>query len=182
MPVSNYFNINPLMQQVRIISKTFPINSVLDIGCGFGKYGFLMREFLDIRLRRYDKKEWLAKIDAVEIYEKYITPMHGYLYDDIYIRNIYHLIGTLPTYDIIIMSEVLEHLPEKIGEKVLEELVDRSRLALFVAFPPNCKLHDPKWDNPNEAHISQWDLEKIQGIDSRFEELTRSLFMVKKNV
>ena len=44
MPSSHYFQLNEI---VDLIALTNPVK-VLDIGVGFGKYGFLAREYLEL--------------------------------------------------------------------------------------------------------------------------------------
>ena len=182
MPVSNYFNINPIMANVREINKIKKTKSVLDIGCGFGKYGFLMREFLDIRLKRYNKLEWETQIDAVEIYEEYFTPVHRHIYSMCYAQDICKFVDVIYNYDIILLSEVIEHIEYTKGFNLLKKLIDKTNQAIFIAFPPDCKLHDPKWPNPHEAHISQWNYEKLLDVDYRFVKLNNTLYTLKKIV
>ena len=182
MPVSNYVNIPQVMRITKELTKQpdVHINSVLDIGCGFGKFGFMFRELLDVRLKRYNRDEWLVRLDTVEIYEKYITPMHKHLYDNIVIGDIVKEVDRLPNYDIIMMSEVLEHIPKGDGFCLVNKLINKTKYILFLSFPPDCKLHDPGWDNKHEAHISQWNLEILKEINPKFENINRSLFMLRK--
>jgi hypothetical protein len=49
-------------------------NSVLDIGTGFGKYGLLCREYLELWDGRQNYDKFLRRIDGVEAFESYITP------------------------------------------------------------------------------------------------------------
>ena len=58
-------------------------HSVLDIGPGFGKYGVLCREFLEIWDGRYEYK-FKRRIDCVEVFPDYITDLHRYIYNSIY--------------------------------------------------------------------------------------------------
>jgi len=44
MPTSDLYNITPILT---IISNLKP-KKILDVGCGFGKYGLLMREYLEV--------------------------------------------------------------------------------------------------------------------------------------
>ena len=54
--------------------------------------------------------DWQCRIDCIEAFEKYITPAHKYIYNNIYIGN---ATGILPAldhhYDLILMVDVLEH-------------------------------------------------------------------------
>jgi hypothetical protein len=68
MPSSSWKHISKTIEQIWDISPT----SVLDIGIGFGKWGFLLREYLEVCQGRYQKSEWCIKIDGIEIFEPYI--------------------------------------------------------------------------------------------------------------
>ena len=109
MPCSRPSALAPMCN--RIIEKN-PA-SVLDIGIGFGKIGFLAREYTDVRLGRYFN--WQTKIDGIEIFEKYVTPLQRAIYSNIYVGNAIDILPTLGDYDIIICSDMLEHLSEKDG-------------------------------------------------------------------
>ncbi len=39
--------------------------SILDVGVGFGKYGLLIRDILEIPFERYNKQQWICQIDGV---------------------------------------------------------------------------------------------------------------------
>lgn len=83
--------------------------TVLDIGAGNGKYGFLFREALDLDYGRFSG--WKTRIDAVEIESAYITPVHRYLYDNVYVEDWLTMTPDF-TYDLVFMGDVLEHFKE----------------------------------------------------------------------
>jgi hypothetical protein len=76
MPSSHLYQIPTI---IKIICGLKP-DSILDIGCGFGKYGFLAREYLEIWQSRYQKSEWVIKIDCIEVYGPYLTELPQYIY------------------------------------------------------------------------------------------------------
>jgi FKBP-type peptidyl-prolyl cis-trans isomerase 2 len=135
----------------RIIEKN--PTSVLDIGIGFGKFGFLAREYTDIRLGRYFSCE--TRIDGIEIFEKYVTPLQRQIYDNIYIGNAISILPTLGVYDMIICSDMLEHLSEKDGVFLLDSIKEKSRFAMIVT-PVRVLRQEALYDNENEKHISVW--------------------------
>ena len=71
MPVSLLRHI-PL--QVGAVMDLHP-NSVLDVGCGFGIYGALLREYLDVWCAPCEYGEHRTRIDAIEVYD--LTPFVG---------------------------------------------------------------------------------------------------------
>jgi len=130
--------------------------SVLDIGFGFGKFGFLAREYTDVRLGRYFN--WKTRIDGIEIFEKYVTNLQREIYNNIYIGNAIDILPTLGCYDMIICSDVLEHFSEQDGTVLLNLIKDRCKFAL-IATPVTVLHQEALYDNENERHISAWSKE-----------------------
>jgi hypothetical protein len=178
MPVSNYTNIGPIMNYVRAIHKENPITSVLDIGIGFGKYGVLMREFFDIRVKRYDKETWKTIIDGIEIWAPYVNNLQQFIYDRVYTGDIMKLYERLPAYDLILMSEVIEHIPKDDGLKLLISL--KFDKALIITTP---QVFSPRsgmdWENPYERHVSLWQEHELRYIFPDVKALNRTTFVVK---
>ena len=83
MPSSHYFQLNEI---VDLISLADPVK-LLDIGVGFGKYGFLAREYLELWKDGGDYQKWNRQIDGIEAFEPYITPVHQFIYNNIFIGN-----------------------------------------------------------------------------------------------
>jgi len=132
--------------------------SVLDIGIGFGKFGFLAREYTDVRLGRYFN--WKTRIDGIEIFEKYITRLQKEIYDHIYIGNTIDVLPTLGRYDMIICSDVLEHFSEQDGTGLLDLIKDRCKFAM-IATPVTVLHQEALYNNEHERHISAWSKETL---------------------
>ena len=133
---------------------------VLDVGVGFGKYGFLLREYTDIwemaSVDDYRREHWKTVIEGIDATPDYITPLHEYVYDKIHIGDVTTLIDSLGTYDVIIMGDVLEHFDKPAGEVLLDKLYAHTNQCLLLTFPPNCRANDSVIGNPYEAHRSAW--------------------------
>ena len=152
MPCSRPSVLGPMCN--RIIEKN-PM-SVLDIGIGFGKFGFLAREYTDVRLGRYFN--WETRIDGIEIFEKYVTRLQRDIYDNIYIGNAIDILGTLGRYDMIICSDMLEHLSEKDAVFLLDSIKEKSKFAMIVT-PVRVLRQEALYNNEHEKHISAWSRE-----------------------
>lgn len=133
--------------------------SVLDIGVGFGKFGFLAREYTDVRLGRYFN--WETRIDGIEIFEKYITQLQRKIYDNIHIGNAIDILPTLDQYDMIICSDMLEHLSNKDGLLLLDLVRKKSKFAM-IATPARVLQQEAVYDNEYERHISAWSGEELE--------------------
>ena len=64
MPTSPFGHINSLVGYLLMINPS----SLLDIGLGNGKIGFIARDALDVMLgERYKREQWRIKIDGIDM-------------------------------------------------------------------------------------------------------------------
>lgn len=118
--------------------------SVLDIGIGNGKYGFLCREYLpDI------------KLEGIEIHRPYVGPIQYLIYDSIHIGDAREILPGLDNYDLILMVDMLEHLEREDGKEVLDCAALRSG-NIILSTPKHIGSQGHSHGNPYEAHRSQW--------------------------
>ncbi len=126
--------------------------SVLDVGCGFGKYGVIFREYLDVLWERYDKSEWKARIDAVEACDHCITPLHRYIYNTVFIGDA-RKISIPQHYDLVFMGDVLEHMPKEDGEKLIDKFDTKW---ILISTPTIMVEQKPYKGNEYEKHEYIW--------------------------
>lgn len=147
---------------VACIARQLRPATVLDIGVGFGKYGYLFREYTDIwdmtTVGDYDRSQWKTRIEGIEATAEYLTPMHRYLYDDIHVGDVRTVLDSLPQYDVIIMGDVLEHFTKGEGDALLDRLYAHANQCVLLTFPRNCAINHNVLGNPYEAHRSPWDV------------------------
>ena len=148
MPTSHQAIITPIINKVVELQP----KSVLDLGIGFGKWGSLCREYLDVWAWRFYQNEWKARIDGVEGWEKYRSPGWGN-YNSVKIGNIQDVLPGLGDYELIMMIEVLEHFDREMGQSVLTEIFKHSKSAIISY--SNCDQHNVR-GNDLEDHKSQW--------------------------
>lgn len=153
MGTSNWQNIS---YNIELVRKLDPA-TILDVGVGFGRWGILFREFLEIwNSGRYDGK-WERIIDGVEIFPGYIKDYHKYFYSDIYLQDaLSFLKSTDKKYDLINFGDVLEHFTKDEGEELLKIAVEKGRNVLINI--PIGKYWEQRGteENPYEAHKSIW--------------------------
>ncbi|MGB9696181.1 MAG: class I SAM-dependent methyltransferase [Ignavibacteria bacterium] len=154
MGTSNWQNIS---YNIDLIKKINP-QKILDIGCGFGRWGFLCREFLDVwDDGNYKKSDFSRTIDAVEIYENYIQAYHHYFYNNIYIENaVDFLYSTTNSYDLIIAGDVIEHLPKKDGFKLIKLALNKSKFVMINIPVGKDWPQEASEENIYEEHRSIW--------------------------
>jgi hypothetical protein len=153
MGTSNWQNISYCIELIRKINP----ESILDIGAGFGRWGILSREFLEIWEEENYTDKWKRKIDAVEIYDKYVKPYHSYFYDNVYIVNALDYVNEMKeNYDLIICGDVIEHFGKKDGEILIDTCLKKSRY-LMINIPVGDKWEqEESGGNEYEKHRSVW--------------------------
>ncbi len=160
MPTSPYAHLYHIVTFLAAIEPA----SILDIGLGNGKYGFLARDLLDVMLgERYRKEDWQIKIDGIEIFSDYIQDHQKAIYDSIYIGNAYDVIDSLGTYDAIILGDVLEHFEKKQACELLDKCMAHCNTHIIVCIPLGEKWTQPEiYGNPYEQHLSFWKFEEFE--------------------
>jgi len=152
MPTSHHGQINEILD---LVITTNP-KTMLDIGIGFGKYGFLAREYLELADGRDVYDDWTRRIDGVEAFENYITPLQRKIYDNIYTGNILDIIDELETnYDLIILIDVLEHFTYEDGMILLEKLTKNAK-HLIISTPIVVTDQGDAFNNIYETHRFEW--------------------------
>lgn len=159
MPSSNCILISKVVREIENMNPA--PDSILDIGVGFGKYGFLAREYTDIRLGRYEKRNWTTRIDGIEIFGKYITELHHFIYSNIYLGDACELIKNFSGYDLMMFFDVIEHLPYEKGIEILNMIKQKSKYAL-ISTPVNVVPQEAYLGNLFEQHISAYPLSVLQ--------------------
>lgn len=116
---------------------------ILDVGCGYGKYSVLLREYLDPD----------PIIDGVEAWEPYVDNHNlRNLYTKLYVSDVLDLPQeTLDQYDLVMMGDVIEH----IEKEPAIELLKRIRGWIIIATPFD-HFHTDEGLPPTEAHVSHW--------------------------
>lgn len=153
MPTSYYGQISTVMNFVQEINP----KSILDVGIGFGKYGVLCRENLDIPYERYPKDTWQVRIDGIEGYKGYKNPIHTYVYNKVYYGTIEKTIKKLDTlYDLALMIDVLEHFEKKAGDEIIPQIQSKCRKLLVSV--PAVPSQQTYLDNHLETHKSIWQI------------------------
>lgn len=134
MPTSDYYS-----DVLHVIEQINP-ESILDIGVGFGKWGVLCREILEIYQGRYYSKDWKKTIDGIEIFESYRNEFWELVYNNIYVGDAMDAVDRLGMYDLILCCDVIEHFVKDDGLVLLEKLLQQGKkerlslLHLLAAF------------------------------------------------
>ena len=145
-------------------------SSILDIGVGFGKVGYLAREYLEVWSRRYDKSEWKTKVYGIEAFERYRNPAWDFYYDKVLIGDANQLIDDVPQVDLITCLDVIEHFEKREGTIFLEKCLAKAR-HVIISSPIKFYAQDAVFGNVHEVHRSHWREEDFRDYDYVFQTL-----------
>jgi SAM-dependent methyltransferase len=137
---------------VRTLADIDP-RSVLDVGPGYGRYGFLFRE-------RLDDFRWERRLDGVDVFPDYLERSRtAFLYDRFFTGDF--LAVELPAeYDLVMMIDVLEHFSDDDGERALDKALALAPRVLIAS--PLGVEQGAMYGNPHEEHLSEWPSERLE--------------------
>jgi 2-polyprenyl-3-methyl-5-hydroxy-6-metoxy-1,4-benzoquinol methylase len=159
MPSSQYYHISKIMEMIISVNP----KSVLDVGSGFGKFGVLCREYLELWDGR-QKYEFNRRVDCVEVFQKYISPLYEYIYDNIYNNNILEIAPKLDNkYDLILLIDVLEHFEKSDGFNLLTTLLANNE-CILVSTPKKPTPQKDAFNNVHEIHRSVWSAKELSSL------------------
>jgi 2-polyprenyl-3-methyl-5-hydroxy-6-metoxy-1,4-benzoquinol methylase len=144
---------------VNLMTRLAP-SRVLDIGKGFGKYGFLLHEYYGIdNNTKPDATKTLAQqsrvtIDAVECNQDYLWPHIAQFYSRVFVGRIEDMYLNLHGYDTVLMLDVIEHLQPSYGKAIIEHFIYEG--STMVISTPNVFFNQELYDSPEEHHVSFW--------------------------
>jgi hypothetical protein len=154
---------------LRAVTERRP-QAILDSGIGFGTFGQLFRQYLDVWEGRVAREDWRVRIDGVELVAERVQPHQRHVYDRVEIGDIRRLVPELAAatdYDVILFGDVLEHLPKDDAVELLRVAVTLARDLVLVRIP----LGDG-WRRrgriPADDHLSRWRLDDFAGYVGTF--------------
>jgi len=160
MPSSQHYHISKILD---IIIHINPM-SVLDIGTGFGKYGVLCREYLELWDGRNNYSQFLRRIDGVEAFGDYITPLHKFVYNNIYINDVMEVLDKIESrYDLVLLIDILEHFEKHQGETLLHRILSKND-GVLISTPKKPNSQKDAFGNVYETHRSQWTKDDLSSI------------------
>jgi hypothetical protein len=151
---------NTIPTIIHIVKQIRPA-SILDVGVGFGKWGHLFREYTDIVAaehdpKRYKRKHWQVRIDGIEGHAAYLTPMHRFLYNAIFIGEAGEIVRRVSRYDLIFLGDIIEHFDKTDGLSLLERCIAKATKAVVLSTPKHETLQSDLCGNELERHRSVW--------------------------
>lgn len=142
--------------------------TVLDIGKGFGKYDFLIHEYAGIsNVKKLNpsltmSQQSAIKVDAVEIDSDLLLPHLDQIYSKTFVGDIFELYKELPTYEVVLMIDVIEHLDKEKAVLLLKYFLE-TKAYLIIATPLDF-FRQELYDSEFEHHISHWRLTDFKNL------------------
>jgi hypothetical protein len=133
-------------------------SAVLDAGIGFGLWGALLRQYLDVWSGRIQPEQWATRIDGIEIDEKRVQAHARHLYTEILVGDIREVLPVRAAeqrYDVILFGDVLEHLPKADALALLDTAVDLALQQVVVRIPLGDGWRREGREEPDH-HRSRW--------------------------
>jgi hypothetical protein len=135
--------------------------SILDVGIGFGKWGLLFREYLDINAQgqaeaTYEEHRRLIRIDGLEAYAPYVGEHQRAIYDAIYIGEALRSLPQMDPYDLVFAADILEHFTKQEGWAFVTEVLAKAHQGVLLVTPAIEFSQGPVFGNPYEIHRSAW--------------------------
>lgn len=134
------------------------LNSVLDVGCGYGEWGFFLKTRKNCK--------WVIGIDIWKPYLKNLKPYK--VYDDLIQAKAAFLPFRPKSFQLILCIEVIEHMKKQEGFqmlKELEEIGNKIIVTTILNYP-----QDTINGNIYQRHVSEWrtsDFQKL-GYNARY--------------
>ena len=151
MPTSDHHNIVPILSVIQNLQP----RSVLDIGCGFGKYGVLIREYLDVWQERLEPLSWKTHIVGVEAFAPYKNPIIEYVYDEVHVGPAEQVVPSLGSFDLVLIADVIEHLERSAAVALVKRCLEISTV-LIISTPREFYPQGDVFGNPYEIHRILW--------------------------
>ncbi|MCM8548902.1 class I SAM-dependent methyltransferase [Streptomyces sp. STCH 565 A] len=137
-------------------------NTVTDVGPGEGTYARLFRPV--------HAGIWWT---AIEIYKPYVAKYKlrstktRRMYDEIHIEDVRESEDHLFHRDLVILGDVLEHMPRGSAVTLLETIVAAGAWHILVSVPIVDSPQGEVDGNPHEAHVHQWAADDMDAVMAR---------------
>jgi len=139
-----------------------PEFKILDVGAGFGKWGFLIRDSFDVMsFQNFKKEDWKLDITAIEPFPKCITHLQENIYNKIIKKDFFECIDDLENFDLVIFGDVIEHFEKEKGYEVIEKLFKHTN-NIIISTPNGFLPQGPWGENELEIHKSGWTIEDFK--------------------
>lgn len=154
MPISSRINRRPIIGHIsrRIALENAKSIDILDLGIGLGVFGQLIKKKIRIPV----------SLTGVEIWEKYRN-RRWKCYDEVIIEDVRTFVEhNYKQFDAILLIDLLEHLDQPDGQKLLNNIVGQAKGTVIVSTPVTEYPQGSYKGNPYEQHRYFWKDDDLQ--------------------
>jgi len=145
--------------------------SVIDVGCGMGGWGVVIREYLEFWYGRLERNDWHVRVEGVEIFERYRNPLWE-LYDRVHVGDALAFLQSGQRFDIGLCCDVIEHFRKDDGRRLLDAMLDSCDTVLLttpISFWDDVGVVQQQ--NAHQRHLSLWGEKDFAGTTGKLVEL-----------
>lgn len=136
---------------VTIAIRNYKCRTILDLGCGFGTYAFLIRRYLEPH--KFIRDKWIFNITGIDIHSHIQNGLNEIIYDDLRVESIINV--KYNKYDLVLMLDVIEHLTKEEGLKIIKSILKTCK-CLVVRTPYGWRPQRDLDNNIYNVHKSSW--------------------------
>jgi SAM-dependent methyltransferase len=125
--------------------------TILDIGCGFGKYGVLMREYLELWQEKLHPESWKTNIVAIDAFAGYHNPIWDLVYNHVKIGDAKAILPTLGNFDLILIADVIEHFEKPDAINLVKSCLKQAKVVI-ISTPRHFYAQGNSFGNDYEIH------------------------------
>ena len=147
-------------------------DKIIDIGCGIGRLGFVIRDLTDYKWGNFSKDSFELNLIGVDIWEPYLKETQKALYSELvcaealdFLKGLHAKKGTCK---LIVLSHILEHMTRDYGWESLSLARNLANYVIII-LPLVDSPQEPVFGNKLEAHISEWTLNELARISKFFQ-------------
>jgi hypothetical protein len=141
------------------------LHTILDAGAGSGTYKKLFDRLVSEGRIQNKNIRWIA----AEPFQNYIESFHlRDLYDEVLPYKLQDVLNHSPPFDLIILGDVLEHLPLEEALSFLRQLKSKFDPLVFLSIPILYYPQDEAEGNILEKHLHHWHFNEVL---SRFQDV-----------
>ncbi|MCW3090880.1 MAG: uncharacterized protein JWP81_1949 [Ferruginibacter sp.] len=166
--------INQIPAIIHLVQKLQP-KTILDIGKGFGKYGFLVHEYVGIdNTKKVDPAKTLKEqsnllIDAIEIDADLMLPHLQQIYNKVYLGDVLKIYEEMVKYEMVLMIDIIEHINKGQALQLLRYLIQQGSTIIIAT--PIRYFKQELYESEFERHISHWseqDFKKLGYLSAQY--------------
>lgn len=156
MPTSSHAHLSTVID---VMLSARP-HSILDVGLGYGAYGFLARCYLD----EFGREDPL-QLDGIEGFPQYVGEVQQLLYDRIFVGDALAVLRSMDaaSYDLVLALDIVEHFDQRDANAFVSECVRVGRSTIVTTPRIPIDQHDVHGNEleRHRSHTRRRDLRRL---------------------